>query len=326
MAGWCGSRAASQEELDVWTAKQAVAAAERLKAIAAVEQATLQLGFTKVTAPIAGKTSRTQVTVGNLVNAGGGETLLTTITSVDPMYVYFDVDERSLLRYRREFRKDKAESRGRTPDQGTEDPGRCRPGSEEGSPHKGVIDFADNQVNASTGTMQVRGVLPNTDRILDAGMRAHVRVPVSDPHKVLMVTERAIGTDQGRKFVYVVNDQDVVERRDVKLGRLSRWHADHQGRAQAGRLGDRQRHRARAGWDQGRAETSFPARQQITRPAHFSQPSRLRLSKGLLSRKRLAEQTPREQPSHVCTLLCGSPGLRDGPLGGDHHRGPGRPL
>src|SRR5207248_10054985 len=82
---------------------------------------------------------------------------------------------------------------------------------EDGYPHKGVIDFADNRVNPSTGTIQVRGVLPNPTRILDSGMRARVRVPVSDPHKALMVTERAIGTDQGRKFVYVVNDQDVVE-------------------------------------------------------------------------------------------------------------------
>ena len=88
------------------------------------------------------------------------------------------------------------------------------------SPITGVIDFADNRVNPGTGTIQVRGVLPNPKRLLDAGMRARVRVRVSDPHKALMVTERAIGTDQGRKFVYVVNDQDVVERRDIELDRL----------------------------------------------------------------------------------------------------------
>jgi RND family efflux transporter MFP subunit len=91
---------------------------------------------------------------------------------------------------------------------------------EEGFPHKGVIDFADNRVNPSTGTIQVRGVLANTQRIFDAGMRARVRVPVSDPHKAVLVTERAIGTDQGQKFVYAVNDQNVVERRDVKLDRV----------------------------------------------------------------------------------------------------------
>src|ERR1700722_7209631 len=99
--------ASSREEVEVWTAKQAVAAADRQKALADVEQAKLDLDFAKIAAPIDGKTSRTQVTEGNLVNAGGGETVLTTITSVDPMYVYFEVDERALLRYRQHFRKGK---------------------------------------------------------------------------------------------------------------------------------------------------------------------------------------------------------------------------
>jgi RND family efflux transporter MFP subunit len=215
------SDAASREELDVWTAKQSVAKGERLKALAAVEQAELDLNFTKVVAPIRGKISRTQVTVGNLVNASGGETLLTTITSVDPMYVYFDVDERALLRYRKDFSKGKADEGSTLPPiKELKVPVHVALEGEEGFPHKGVIDFADNRVNPSTGTIQVRGVLPNVKGILDAGMRARVRVPVSDPHKSLMVTERAIGTDQGLKFVYTVNDQNVVERRDVKLGRL----------------------------------------------------------------------------------------------------------
>lgn len=215
------SRAASREEVDVWVGKQSVAKAERLKAQAAVEQAQLDLDFTKIAAPIRGKASRTQVTMGNLVNAGGGETLLTTIVSVDPMYVYFDVDERALLRYRQHFRGGQDR---KDPEPSVKDlkiPVNVALEGEEGFAHKGVIDFADNRVNPSTGTIQVRGVLPNPKRILDAGMRARVRVPVSDPHKALMVTERAIGTDQGRKFVYVVNDQNVVERKDIKLGRLN---------------------------------------------------------------------------------------------------------
>lgn len=215
------SRAASREEVDVWVGKQSVAKAERLKAQAAVEQAQLDLNFTKIVAPIRGKASRTQVTVGNLVNAGGGETLLTTIVSVDPMYVYFDVDERALLRYRQHFRKGQD---GSGPEPSVKDlkiPVYVALEGEAGYPHKGVIDFADNRVNPSTGTIQVRGVLSNSKRILEAGMRARVRVPVTDPHKALMVTERAIGTDQGRKFLYVVNDQNVVERKDIKLGRLN---------------------------------------------------------------------------------------------------------
>jgi multidrug efflux system membrane fusion protein len=213
--------AASREELEVWVGKQAVAAADVQKAEASIEQAKLDLDFTKVTAPINGKISRTQVTVGNLVNAAGGETLLTTLVSVEPMYVYFDVDERALLRYRREFRKGKADDKGPEPSiKELNIPVYVGLEGEEGYPHKGVLDFADNRVNPSTGTIQVRGVLPNPTRILDAGMRARVRIPVSDPHKALMVTERAVGNDQGRKFLYVVNDQNIVERRDVKLARV----------------------------------------------------------------------------------------------------------
>jgi multidrug efflux system membrane fusion protein len=212
--------AVSQTELQVWKAKQGTAAADVLKASAAIEEAKLDLDFTKVHAPITGKISRTEVTEGNLINAGGGETLLTTIVSVDPMYVYFDVDERALLRYRQHFRKGEI---GSGPEPSVKDlkiPVYVALEGEQGYPHKGVIDFADNRVNPSTGTIQVRGVLPNPKHILDAGMRARVRIPVSDPHKALVVTERAIGTDQGRKFVYIVNDQNVAERKDIKLGRL----------------------------------------------------------------------------------------------------------
>jgi multidrug efflux system membrane fusion protein len=215
------SRATSREEVDIWTGKQAVAKADQLKAQASVEQAKLDLDFTKVTAPINGKMSRTLVTAGNLINSGGGETLLTTIASVEPMYVYFDVDERAFARYRKENRKTK---NGDGPEPSVKElkiPIKVGLEGEEGFPHTGVIDFTDNRINPSTGTIAVRGVLSNEKQVLDAGMRARVRVPVSDPHKALMVTERAIGTDQGLKFVYVVNDQNVVERRDVKLDRLS---------------------------------------------------------------------------------------------------------
>src|SRR5262249_3908323 len=175
----------------------------------------------KIVAPFAGKISRTQVSVGNLVNAGGGDTLLTTINSVEPMYVYFDVDERALLRYRKDFSKGKADEGSTLPPiKELKIPVYVALEGEEGYSHKGVLDFADNRVNPSTGTIQVRGVLPNDKGLLDAGMRARVHIPVSDPHKSLMVTERAIGTDQGLKFLYIVNDQNAVERRDIKLGRL----------------------------------------------------------------------------------------------------------
>ena len=92
---------------------------------------------------------------------------------------------------------------------------------DKGFPHTGVLDFADNQVNPSTGTIQVRGVLPNKKQILSAGMRARVRIPVGASRKAVLITERAIGTDQTRRFVYVVNEENTVERRDVTLGRLA---------------------------------------------------------------------------------------------------------
>jgi RND family efflux transporter MFP subunit len=221
-AGLLRANAASREEVDVWVGKQAVAKAERLKAEAAVEETQLNLDFTKVNSPISGKASRAQVTVGNLVNPGASETLLTTIVTVDPMYVYFDVDERALLHYRKKVLPQRADSAATLPSvKELKIPIQVGLEGETGYPHQAVLDFADNKVNPSTGTIQVRGTLPNPKRVLDAGMRARVRVPVGNPHKSIMITERAVATDQGLRFVYVVNDQNVAERRDVTLGRMS---------------------------------------------------------------------------------------------------------
>lgn len=213
-------KAASPEELDMWTAKQTVAKGDVLKGKSAVEQAKLDLEYTRVTAPIDGKISRTQIDIGNLVNAGGGETLLTTLVSVDPIYVYFTVDERSLLRYRKDFRKNVNSQGEEPPIKDLKIPVYVALEGESGFPHRGVIDFADNRVNPSTGTIQVRGVLSNARRLFDDGMRARVRIPVSDPYKAIMITERAIGNEQGRKFIYVVNEENVAERRDVVLDRV----------------------------------------------------------------------------------------------------------
>lgn len=91
---------------------------------------------------------------------------------------------------------------------------------EMGYPHKGVIDFADNRVDPSAGTIQVRGVLMNSGRLFDAGLRARVRVPVGSPHKALLITDRAIGTDQNVKYLYVVDPNNVAKRRDVQIGRM----------------------------------------------------------------------------------------------------------
>ena len=225
------------------------------------------------------------------------------------MYVYFDVDERSLLRYRKEFHKTKGDDDGaQLSIKELKIPIYVALEGEQGYPHQGVIDFADNKVNPSTGTIQVRGVLPNPNQILDAGMRARVRVPVSDPHKVLMVTERAIGTDQGRKFVYVVNEQDVVERRDVTLDRLvDGMQIIKEGLEPTDWVIVNGIQRVRDGIKVQPREAPMPGGKQLVDPA---QPT----SKEL-----------REQRHHVCSLLRGPAGLRHRPLRGDHHRGPGRP-
>jgi multidrug efflux pump subunit AcrA (membrane-fusion protein) len=248
--------AASQEDLDVWTGKKGVAAGDMDKAKAAVREAKINLDFTEIRARISGqprpvtgatawalmpsptapgpflatsviltgktrgkgKISRPLVTVGNLVNASGGEQVLTTIVTVDPMYVYFDVEEPKLLRYLKEHSPD-SKDREQPPLKEMKIPVEVRLEGEEGYPHKGVIDFAENKVNQGTGTIKVRAVLPNASRILTPGLRVRVRVPGGDPYQALLVTERAIATDQNLRFVWIVNDKNEVERRDIKMGR-----------------------------------------------------------------------------------------------------------
>lgn len=211
--------AASREELDVKTGTQAVAAADVLKAKAAVEEAKLDLGYTQIRATTGGRVSKAYVTEGNLVNAGGGETLLTTIVSIDPIYVEFPVDERTKLHYAVLIAKEK----------GVDDPEKVREAKipveaaladDLGYRYRGTLDFIDNRVNPATGTVMARGAFPNKERILTPGLYARVRIPASDPYKALLVTERAVGTDQGLKYVYVINNTNIAERRDVKLGTL----------------------------------------------------------------------------------------------------------
>lgn len=212
--------AANREELDDWTAKQEIARADGLKADAEIKKAQLDLEYCTITAPIDGRISRPLVTEGNLVNAGATETPLTTIVSTDPIYVYFNVDERALVRYRREPIKEPKQS-GEDAIKELKIPVQVAIEGDNDYTLKGTLDFVENRVNRGTGTIQVRGILTNPGMLLSDGMRARVRVPVSDPHKALLITERAIGTDQDRKYVYIVNSQNVVERRDVKPDRLS---------------------------------------------------------------------------------------------------------
>jgi len=213
--------AASQKDLDAAIADRGEARAAIQSARAVVERAALDLEFTKVTAPISGRVGRANVTKGNLVNAGAGETtLLTTIVSLTPIYVYFDIDERALVQYQQAVQKQAGGSERLSNVREAKIPVQLGLAGESGFPHEGVVDFANNQVNAQTGTIQVRAVLANTNRIFTPGLFARVRVPVGDKHQALLVPDRAIGTDQGQKYLLTVNDKNVVEYRPVKLGRL----------------------------------------------------------------------------------------------------------
>jgi len=212
-----GQKVISREDYDKVAGDHGETVASRAALKAAVEQAELDLSYTKVTAPVGGRVSRYVVTVGNIVQAGdqGGGTVLTTIVSVDPMYAYFDVDEHTALRVRRLAR----EGRSQSPRDGGY-PVSLGLANEDGHPHQGTIDFVDNQVNPKTGTIRVRGVFPNQEQVLLPGLFARVRSPIGPPHKALLVSERALDTDQGEKILYVVNEQSEVVSRRVRLGAL----------------------------------------------------------------------------------------------------------
>jgi RND family efflux transporter MFP subunit len=209
------SGAVSQEELEerVSTLQQreaSVAAAQ-----AALDSAALDLSFTTVRAPISGQASRAEITRGNLVTGGNnGGTLLTTIVSADPIYVYFDGDENAYLRYQQLAREgDRPSSRN------VANPVRIGLANEEGFPHSGHMDFVDNQLNVRTGTIRGRAVLDNKQGIFTPGMFARVQLLGSSEHEAILIEERAIGTDQTQNFVLVVGADNKVEYRPVQLGR-----------------------------------------------------------------------------------------------------------
>ena len=209
--------AASQKELDSAIAAKGTADAEITSARGRLDQAKLNVEFAKVTAPVKGRLSKANVTVGNLVEAS---TLLTTLVSTEPMWMYFDIDERTVLQYRANYR---AAHQGEEVKDARElaVPVEIGLANDEGYSLKGKMDFVDNRVDPATGTMLARAVFDNADRHLTPGLFVRVRLPLGDPQHSLLVNERAIGTDQGTKYVLVVNDQSVVEFRPVKLGPLS---------------------------------------------------------------------------------------------------------
>ena len=183
-----------------------------------VRQYELDLEFSKITAPIAGRIGRAMLTEGNLVNAGGSDPLLTTIVALNPVYVYFSVDERALQRTMRK----RAETDSGAPKSLRERkmPFRFGLDSDTGYPHEGTLDFADNKVDSQTGTIQVRGVVDNKQGLFVPGSRVKVRVPVSDPYTAVLAPDTAILSDQDKRYVLAVDEKNVVTRRDVTPGKL----------------------------------------------------------------------------------------------------------
>jgi RND family efflux transporter MFP subunit len=211
------SRAISQEEVDTRSADQREAQEAVQAARAAVEAARLNVEFTQVRAPISGRISRHLVTEGNLINGGTGDsTLLTTIVSLDPIYGYFEVDERSYLKYTHLWRN--GTNGTRPASRNGKIPVYLGLANETGFPHQGHLDFIDNRLDPNTGTMTGRAIFPNPDLALVPGLFARTRLQGSSRYEALLIPDEAIGSDQTQRFVLVVNDQNTVEYRQVKPG------------------------------------------------------------------------------------------------------------
>lgn len=204
------ANAISREESDMRRTTLTQSTADIEAAEAVVANAKLQLEFTKVRAPVAGKTSRAMVTAGNLAVAD--QTILTTVVPQDPMYVYFDVDENSYLRYGEQERNE-----GREPPNGVVHVGLA---NEKGYPHLGTIDFFDNQINSAVGTIRVRAVLSNAKRIFTPGLFVRVQLVSGRKENALLIDDKAVMIDQDRKYVYVVDKDNKVQRKYIVLGRM----------------------------------------------------------------------------------------------------------
>jgi multidrug efflux system membrane fusion protein len=210
--------AISRQDLDRYQAALEEAVASVQAANASLEIYKLNLEFCKVASPIDGQISRYYLTPGNLVNQD--QTQLTTVVSNDPMYVYFDIDETTVLRVRRAINEGKIQRY-----QQGEFPVFIGLEGEENFPHRGTLNFVNNQINPGTGSITARAELPNPRpdggiRLLSPGMFVRVRLPLGKPHDALLVIDRAIGSDQGIKYLYVVDEKDTTQQRRVETGAL----------------------------------------------------------------------------------------------------------
>lgn len=201
-------QAVSVQEVDQLRAAERQAEATLAAAQAALTSAQLNLGYTRITAPVSGRISRAAVTPGNLV--GVGEPVLSTLVASDKVQVWFDASEASFLKLSAALRA------GGTPPSVA-----VGLANEEGFPHKGTVDFVDNRLNPATGSIRVRAVLDNKSGLFTPGLSARVRLTSGEAQNAVLVPERVIGTDQTRKVVMVVGANNIVAPREVKLGALA---------------------------------------------------------------------------------------------------------
>jgi RND family efflux transporter MFP subunit len=205
-------RALSQEEFDARTSGSEKSSADVQAAQAAVDAALLDLEFTRVRAPISGVVGRAEITAGNFVSSG--ESVLTRLVSIDPVYVSFDGDEAAYLRQEQHAREQGAAKARKPQSVGV------GLANEEGYPHEGVMVFTDNQLDPATGTIRARARLSNHDRLFTPGLFARVRLGEGASHPAVLIEDSAVGTDQTRRFVYVVKADNTLEYREVELGAL----------------------------------------------------------------------------------------------------------
>jgi RND family efflux transporter MFP subunit len=210
-----GTKAISEEEYD--SRSKAVREGEAALAATKANEATarLNLDYTQIKAPLSGKIGRRLLTVGNFVQlqgSGGSASVLATLVSLDPIYAYFDVQEDAFQEYRSSAKKLAEANAGMLA---------CELAlvNEQGFAHRGHLDFFDNQVNPQTGTIRLRAVFENGDRTLVPGMFGNLRVLSGPPQQALVIPDVAVQSDQGYRFVYVANEENKVERRDITIGR-----------------------------------------------------------------------------------------------------------
>lgn len=201
-------RAIAQREFEERVNAQREAQASIQSAQAALDIARLNLGYTRVLAPISGRVSRAEVTVGNLVAAGAGGPALTSIVSTSPMYATFEVDEQTYLKYA-------GHAVGRRARQLPVFMGLA---NEPGFPRQGAIEFVDNRLDPQSGTIRVRAQFDNANGVLTPGMFARLKLGSGEAKLAVLINDRAVGTDQSRKFVFVVDDENKVAYREIKLG------------------------------------------------------------------------------------------------------------